>query len=318
MIAKGINMQELTDYIHAGKFLLLVKDLKETQKWSFANLVNRDVAQSHKNYYIASHRPQVAVLGKPKRTNSKKKWIKQLALLKEIPILLSATTYHFQFCMDRAYAFIDAGHPVEFSVRIGGETEIGEERLQRGHPELFSWMFSHFPHMRPDVILKCMPAGTHYVIEPFGNGGVVKFVLGLSVITGKVDSALTKNYTERVLFIKNELEKEIEKGGVSQLPKEMRKKLIAQGNENYSLDTGRPKPHVEEDPRRREMVRWGRESLEKWEEKKKVDRWYGKLTKAQKEREKAKDVEWAIRRRQRMDDTIFLDDREGGAPKVGK
>jgi hypothetical protein len=77
---------------------------------------------------------------------------------------------------------------------------------------------------------------------------------------------------------------------LSQLPKRLREALIKEGNDNYSLDTGLPKPLAEgREMARRTIVRWGSDSLEESAEKKRMDRWWSGLTRKQQEVEKGKD-----------------------------
>ncbi|KAF1917947.1 hypothetical protein BDU57DRAFT_415714, partial [Ampelomyces quisqualis] len=161
-------------------------------------------------------------------------------VLRVTPLTLSCSE-HFKHCIDRSYQFIKHGSPVEFTFRLSGKHV--KDKLKRlmpsdDHSQL-EWMQSHFPHLRPDFILKAMPEGSHYLVEPVSNGRRIQFVVGPMRRKG-FPSLPRQNLTRRLLNVKRAVQSSIEKGLQGELPKVLRKKLADSGSQAYSPMTGRP------------------------------------------------------------------------------
>jgi hypothetical protein len=98
-----------------------------------------------------------------------------------------------------------------------------------------------FPHLRPDFILKSMPEGSRYMIEPVSNGKKVQLV----IVKPNPKIIHSGGLTERLFKVKKSVETSIDRGGQGQLPKVVRSELLASGNKRYSARTGLPREQAE-------------------------------------------------------------------------
>lgn len=147
-------------------------------------------------------------------------------------IRLSSPTDYFRISLDRAWQFVKSGSPVEFRIRLRGST-AKKEKLERGDIERWRWMHNHWPHLRPDFILKAMPKGSRYLIEPVSDGYIVQFVISL-----EAERMPSMDLNKRLWKIKSGVDKSMRTGRQSQLPSIVRKRLQDQGIKSYSVHSG--------------------------------------------------------------------------------
>jgi hypothetical protein len=184
VIAEGLSLQELYDnHVDHGKILYMVDPVLKKVDGSLSRLQENNVQSSNNNFAL------LAAGSVPFNIKNSQKARKQHGALKNTIFLLSSPPEYTRLALDRSYQFISHGSPVEFRIRLSGPgQEKKEVPGQHNNPDLLPWMFEHFPHMRPDFILKSMPAGTQYMVQPFTNGGIVQFVLAMPAQRGpKID-----------------------------------------------------------------------------------------------------------------------------------
>ena len=218
VIAEGLSLQELYDnHVDHGKILYMVDPVLKKNDGLLTRLQEHNVHLSNNNYAL------VDAGSIPHNVKNSQKARKQLGALKNCIFLLSTPPAHTRLLLDRSYQFIEHGSPVEFRIRLSG---TGQEKKADGQPDLVPWMFEHFPHMRPDFLLKSMPAGTEYLIQPFTNGAMVQFVLAVPAQQGpKLDLSV------RLERVKNRVKDTIHvnRMALNYLNKKERRERIAQG-----------------------------------------------------------------------------------------
>jgi hypothetical protein len=268
-IAEGLTLEEvLENYISPGNMLYLTQPVKKGHSENWEYMKKNNIPQEFNNYAIVKAGDRTIHIAQHKQRNHPNPEFRDLAGLKEIHVNLASPVAYWMLVLARAYAFLDNGNQVEFSIRFKGSYVRKETRRQPGDQEVWPWMHNHFPHLRPDFILKGMPKGTYYMIHPFSDGKHVQFVLAMPHTSNKT-SPLKRNFTKRALLVKSMVETSIGAGRQPQLPMIHRKKLIEAGSDMYSLDSGVAKAVVQEQlkefhfvsPKTKD-IRWGNESLE--------------------------------------------------------
>ncbi|KAF1967346.1 hypothetical protein BU23DRAFT_559411 [Bimuria novae-zelandiae CBS 107.79] len=284
MVAEGVSLKEVYDnYIEPGNMLRLANSIhKRHTSANVDELEKFETAQKYKDYtFLKAHSTpaRVKVEGRtPSKAITKAKIsggeeagkeIRHLQMLREVHLLLATPREHFSQMMDKAYQFIELSCPVEFSIRVKNVTEKKWSKTQSKSTHLFDYAFQRFPHLRPDFILKAMPPGTVYMIEPFSDGRHVQFVLGLKPAEGT--PLANMNLTRRALNVKAAAENAIKQGKANELPSVLRFQRIQAGDENYSLDSSvaRAALDAKDDlvvaktgKRSGHVVKWGVDSLE--------------------------------------------------------
>lgn len=271
-ITKRVSLHDA--YIKAlkpGWFLVPKEAIVKKISENYEELVKN--TSRYNAYILQKTRSNVPVAKKKPTSNSAQ--VQLMSALKELNFELGSSPEFFRIQMERAHAFLDAGHPVEFNMRAK------QNKKKEAHPEMLNLILEHFPHLRPDFILQSMPEGTVYLVDPFVSGGHVKWAFVKKV--HHTQGSMSKG----ILARKKKVAEAIEKGYASQLPKKMREKLIKAGHEEYSLDTGTTKKMAK--PVRRMVPRWGAESLEPSPELRKEQREHKKKTRKQREAEQRKD-----------------------------
>lgn len=235
VLAADITLQELYDHVKPGQLLHLTAEVPKRIAGKIASLKAENAASTHKYYsFFAPY----TIPGN--RVDPKKG--KGPGALRCLPMNLEAPVAYYKLNLDRAYQFIEAGSPVEFRLRIKGATQKKEQRMKPGDINNWIWLHDHFPHLRPDFILKSMPEGSRYMIEPVSDGKKVLFVI---VKPNKNITHSFGNLTNRLFKVKASVEASVDKGSQGQLPKVVRSELSASGNRNYSPLTGLPREQVE-------------------------------------------------------------------------
>jgi hypothetical protein len=181
--------------------------------------------------------------------------------LKNINFNLASPVEYCKISLDRAYQFIEAGSPVEIRTRLQGQMLAKEDRIKPGDPEVWPWIHKYFPHLRPDFILKSMPEGTVFLINPVSDGRIVQWVMSKSAQeTAPVD------LTKRLLRVKESVKQSTQKGKQSMLPKVLRKQLSESGQKDYSVNTAMPRLQARAKFSEGGKVTYGSEE-KKWKER---------------------------------------------------
>ncbi|KAI4944277.1 hypothetical protein J4E91_008834 [Alternaria rosae] len=230
VIAESISFQELLEkHVEPGKMLYCLNEIKKGMAKKYIDEPELQIPGELHDFALHTAHTYKA----PKTAQQKGK---QIGGLKNIIFNESSPVEFFRMCIDRAYQFIEGGHAVEFRLRLQGKTLLKEERIKPAGPERWTWMQSHFPHLRPDTIMKSMPEGTRYMINPVSDGRLVQWV---AVAGHKMEPAV--NLDKRLFRIKSSVTSSIESGNQAMLPKIMRQQLRESGLEDYSINTGLPR-----------------------------------------------------------------------------
>lgn len=210
IIAADISFQNLyQNYVKPGKMLYLASEINKKTAQSFEKLKELNVPAEVRNYAILEAESTSA--------NTKKV---QVGELKRIHMNLASPIAYYKLCLDRAYQFIAGGAPVEFHIRMKG-TYVGKEKIMAGPPDVWPWMHNHFPHLRPDFILKAMPKDSVYMIKPVCDGKQVEFI-----ITRPTPQLPKGDLTKRLMAVKNAVKQAIRGNAPIQLPRGVRERLI--------------------------------------------------------------------------------------------
>ncbi|KAF1926678.1 uncharacterized protein M421DRAFT_23458, partial [Didymella exigua CBS 183.55] len=172
VLKKNLSLQELYEHVSPGNFLFQVDQIPRKLEGKFEAIRDQNIAAEFNNYAIGTARSEAEVSTKNAQTDGK-----QLGALKNIIMLLSNPVSYKPLVLDRAYQFIELGSPVEFRIRLFGSAVAVKNRGRTLDPEMVPWLQDHFPHMRPDFILKAMPEGSVYLIEPVTDGRIIQFVV---------------------------------------------------------------------------------------------------------------------------------------------
>ncbi|KAF1348284.1 hypothetical protein EJ07DRAFT_185072 [Lizonia empirigonia] len=169
-LTEGVSLQELYDHhIGPGKFLYSAQPVPKTLAQDYEKMREYDVpSQANKYAILPAHTLPIHV--KNPQIDGK-----QFGPLKNVHISLPNPIEYTKGALDRAYQFIELGLPVEFRMRLSGKKKKGTAPPD---PAVWPWMHAHFPHLRPDFILKSMPERSEYLIHPVTDGRVVQFVVG--------------------------------------------------------------------------------------------------------------------------------------------
>ncbi|EUC45725.1 hypothetical protein COCMIDRAFT_94845 [Bipolaris oryzae ATCC 44560] len=229
LIAKDVSLQEAYDnYVKPGHMIYCTKQLKKGMAKTFmTDAEKKHILDEYKNFSFVEARSHRIALNSPQKG-------RQLGGLKNIIFNESSPISHFRLSMDRAYQFVDSGSPVEVRIRLQGSV-AKEQRLMPGNPAFWPWMHTHFPHLRPDFILKGMPEGTIFLINPVSDGRVCQWVMA------KPTAVSTQDLNKRFVKVQKGVIRSIRQGQQEMLPQRMRLQLAESGNENYSPTTGMPK-----------------------------------------------------------------------------
>lgn len=212
IIAADVTLQELYDnHVKPGEMLVLCdaidKKLAENPKY----LAERETASTARNYTLhKAHSQPIKIKTRTKGT--------ALSELKVIPLALSQPASHLRYALDRAYQFVEAGSPVEVRIAIKRGQSTRMSRITRGDETAWPWMHNHFPHLRPDFILRAMPPDTIFLIDPVSDGKEVSWVMASK--EKKVGTA--KQLSRRFLKVKEAVKKSIDRGDEGGLPRQLK------------------------------------------------------------------------------------------------
>jgi hypothetical protein len=189
-IASGISLVELYDnHVKPGHMLYLADQMDRNMAGKPKKMREEQLEQRMNRFAIteASSRPT--------------KRAKDRGALKVVVIMLTSPITYVKIVLNRAHTFLLEGSPVEVRVRLGGKYERKKVRKRAAaeaeareeeegadgkqsvlHDETeddWVWIHQHFPHLRPDFILKGMPEGTVVTIDPVRNAQQMNFVMKL-------------------------------------------------------------------------------------------------------------------------------------------
>jgi hypothetical protein len=251
IVVEGLTLEQVwRDYIEPGKILRLAHTVPRVDAPpDYQTMEARKTVQRFRDFAIVeafSTGAEAQVGGKKAhKARGNLAEIAHQQSLREVTLQLQTPMHHFAMMMDKAYQFIHLGSPVEFNICVRHVTDKkAAHKFGDSAPiESLNYVYKHFPHLRPDFILKSMPPGTTFIIEPFSNGRRVQFVLGL---TFAATGPRLGNLTKRLLKVKKAVINAINEGRVSQLPRRVRSMRDQQGDEKDSLTTGISKETVEQ------------------------------------------------------------------------
>ncbi|KAH7555043.1 hypothetical protein BM1_07704 [Bipolaris maydis] len=229
LIAKDVSLQEAYDnYVKPGHMIYCLKQLKKGMAKMFKAEGNEHVLDEYNRFSFVEAKSHRIPLNSPQKG-------RQLGGLKNVIFNESSPLSHYRLSMDRAYQFIESGSPVEFRIRLQGSVAKAE-RLMPGDPTVWPWMHARFPHLRPDFILKGMPEGTTFLINPVSDGRVCQWVMAKPTTV-----STTQDLNRRFEKVQKGVVTSIKKGQQEMLPQQMRLQLAGSGNQNYSPNTGLPR-----------------------------------------------------------------------------
>jgi hypothetical protein len=230
-IAESISLQEAYEkYIKPGQLIYSLGIVPKNITSDLDKLKAEAIATRNNDYAIfegGSLPHNIKIKGKGKGEGA----------LRVTPLSLSSSPEYFKLAIDRSYQFVEQGSPVEFTLRFKQGHVKKEIALVPNDHNAWQWIHRHFPHLRPDFILRSMPEGSRYVVDPVTNGTVLQFVIAKSLHKGPI---IPENLTERLVRVKRSVLQHIENGQQAQLPKVYRQQLLAAGNEAYSPSSGMP------------------------------------------------------------------------------
>jgi hypothetical protein len=229
-LVKNITLKDAYDnLIQPGYLLVLLSEIKKKVAEKVEVLKEEKTYLSNSTYVIVKAESISGNIKKPEAGKGQ-------GALRVTPVNLSSTKAYFTLALDRSYQFIKHGSPVEFSIRISGGFDKSDNKLKAVGHENWNWLHNHFPHLRPDFILKSMPEHSRFVVDPVSDGRIVQFVIARKTEGYFVDD----NLTDRLFKIKRAVETSIERGQQAQLPKRLRSTLQQSGHAAYSPMTGLP------------------------------------------------------------------------------
>ncbi|KAH7089674.1 hypothetical protein FB567DRAFT_521291 [Paraphoma chrysanthemicola] len=236
VIAESISLQDVYEnHIKPGQILYLAQDIPKPVAQQVKRLKETSVPNSHRTFGIFE--PGKGVKVDPRKG-------KGIGALRVITLALSSPAAYFKLMIDKAYQFVEHGSPVEFAFALKrGNAGDNKHKLDPGDPEDWPWVHEHFPHLRPDFVLKSMPEGSMYSVEPVSNGRTVQFVI---IKPSKIVPKPT-DYTERLFNVKKAVTESIERGQQGELPSRFRQRLYDQGIRKYSPTSSTPTDLVRED-----------------------------------------------------------------------
>ena len=202
MVAQDITLKHAYEnYVAPGRMILLADTVTKLDvPMRLALLKEKGTVNQFRDYVIldAYSTGRSATMRSPGKI--KHSWeITHMKSLREFHFMLSSQLQHNAQQMDQAYQVLELGCPVEFSMRTRQITEQKFDELGLHEDDTFGYIYRHFPHLRPDFVLKSMPTGTRYLVKPFSNGRHVQFVLGCG--SSRLDNFRSTDLTNRLLRV---------------------------------------------------------------------------------------------------------------------
>jgi hypothetical protein len=260
-IAENISLEELYEkHVKPGQLIHLTEAIEKNLTTDIARLKEKNTQLSLRTFGIFEPR---SIPGNKKDADAGK----GRGALRVTALNLSSPPKFFQLALDRSYQFIEYGSPVEFTIAIKRSRVSKEERLKgSSDKEAWPWIHEHFPHLRPDFILKSMPEGSMWAVEPVTDGRILQFV----IICPSTMNRNPVNHTKRLFSVKESVQKHIATGRAQQLPSAMRRELQESGHLNYSPLSSMP---VKLSSLTEEAKRAAEQETEEWNSPESKDRY---------------------------------------------
>lgn len=190
VVKEDVTLEELyEEHASPGKFVHLVDAVDKT----LANNIEKmreDNTSVRRRYAIVDARIDEKIKARQKKLGEVS------GTIKEAHLTLSSPPVYTRIVFDRVYNFIETGSPVEMCIRVFSSSKDRKYEVAGSGLDTQKWLHEHYPHLRPDFILKSMPEGTEFLIKPVTNGNVVQFVLG------KRPAWMKGDLTERAFKVK--------------------------------------------------------------------------------------------------------------------
>lgn len=229
VLKRDLSLEELYDHVSPGRFIYHADEVsKKFDEKTFGGKVEetseQNIATQYNNYAIGiAHGDEtgevVKVSNKGSQANSK-----QLGALKIIIMLISSPVAYRRMMLDKAYQFIELGSPVEFRFHLSGSTSAKKNRGKSPNSGAVSWLQDYFPHLRPDFVLKAMPEGTKFFIDPVTDGSILQFVLGRPA-----EQMPKLDLTTRLFRVKVAVEESLPNNPMAQRHQQKKMKMIREG-----------------------------------------------------------------------------------------
>jgi hypothetical protein len=229
VIAQDITLETVYDkHIQPGQILYLHEEIEKAKAANITRLRQENANVHHRTYGIVTAESIQGNLKGPKQGKGQ-------GALRVTPVALGSPPRYFQIAMDRSYQFIKHGSPVEFGIRISGKhVKNKESRLKPADLSSWQWIHEHFPHLRPDFILRSMPEHSRFLVDPVTDGRIIQFVIAAPPFPN------LRNITDRLFTVQQSVQKSITRGMQAQLPKWYRAQLKDGGHGAYSEVSGMP------------------------------------------------------------------------------
>jgi hypothetical protein len=159
-LVENITLQDAYDnYVKPGHLLVLLSEITKKVAEKVETLKQEKTYLSNSTYGIVKAESIPSNIKSPTAGKGQ-------GALRVTPVNLASTKSYFTLALDRSHQFIRHGSPVEFTIRLKGGYDKTTDKLEfQGH-ENWTWLHNHFPHLRPDFILKSMPEGSRFVVDP--------------------------------------------------------------------------------------------------------------------------------------------------------
>lgn len=255
-VIEEISLQDIYHHhVRPGRFLYLKEGPTKTETNSMGALQEKQLPNIYRTYGIFQAETLAGNKKEPHAGKGK-------GALRTTPLNLSSPAAYFIAALDRSYQFVKHESPVEFVMAITRKADKDKKkRLAPAGMDTWHWTHEHFPHLRPDFILKSMPKGSRYVIDPVSDGKRVQFVIAasqpapleLGYSPGK-EEHIPFNLTKRLFAVKGSVQKSIREGKQAQLPAVYRQMLHDSGNMSYHRRTNMPITKEEHEGKARDVV----------------------------------------------------------------
>lgn len=217
--AKDISLQELYDnHVKPGHMLYFTKTPQKAIVKRAESLEEDAIPQADRRFALVKAYTRFVHIAKPQKGA-------QFGALKIVIVSLMNPVHYFKLALDRAYQFILAGSPVEFRLRLcSPKLSNKEDRHKPYDAAVWPWLHDRFPHLRPDFVLKGMPEGTVYLVEPVSDGRRVQWVMAKPV-----DQMPKVDLNRRLVQVKTTVGLLVRQGKLRQVPKGLKEGLVATG-----------------------------------------------------------------------------------------
>ncbi|KAJ4370004.1 hypothetical protein N0V83_005768 [Neocucurbitaria cava] len=217
---KDITLQVLYDnHVKPGHMLYFTKTPQKAIAKRAENLEEDAIPPADRQFALVKAHTRFVHIAKSQKGA-------QFGALKIVIVSLMNPVHYFKLALDRAYQFILAGSPVEFRLRLCSSPKLSskQDRHKPYDPAVWPWLHDRFPHLRPDFVLRGMPEGTVYLVEPVSDGRRVQWVMARPV-----DQMPKVDLNARLVRVKTTVGNLVRQGKLRQVPKGLKEGLEAPG-----------------------------------------------------------------------------------------